>query len=488
MKQKKWYLSTWFISLLFALWVLVIPPIVGIVLLIKEIKFEKRNRKEYFEKGLDQVENVQIKKASLHKEVEEKRTELDKLNEKKKDLKESIRKSEEQLGELDKGTDLKQKINHFQGEIDNLEKIIIAKKEEIVVLDDEALYQSFGFYEPKYGFESSEEYKNELDLIRQKQKDLVKTKTSTNHFEGWTVEGSKKKGQVFNNNNIKLTMRSFNNECDNAIKNVNFSNIEATEKRIKKARETLNRLNKTNRVEIKVDYLALKLDELYLAYEYKQKKEEEKEEQRLLKEQMREEKRVQQEIEREKKKLKKDETHFAQAYKQLEKQFKDADEEMKKDINVKMAEIEESIKALQEELKAVDYREQNAKAGYVYIVSNIGSFGENIFKIGMTRRLEPTERVKELGGASVPFDFDIHAMVFSDNAPALENALHKEFVDYQVNRINPRKEFFRVSMEAIETKVKEKHDKTVEFTRLAQAEDYRKSLQIEKKQEKQGIA
>lgn len=316
----------------------------------------------------------------------------------------------------------------------------------------------------------------------------MKTKTSTNHFEGWTVEGSKKKGQVFNNNNIKLTMRSFNNECDNAIKNVNFSNIEATEKRIKKARETLNRLNKTNRVEIKVDYLALKLDELYLAYEYKQKKEEEKEEQRLLKEQMREEKRVQQEIEREKKKLKKDETHFAQAYKQLEKQFKDADEEMKKDINVKMAEIEESIKALQEELKAVDYREQNAKAGYVYIVSNIGSFGENIFKIGMTRRLEPTERVKELGGASVPFDFDIHAMVFSDNAPALENALHKEFVDYQVNRINPRKEFFRVSMEAIETKVKEKHDKTVEFTRLAQAEDYRKSLQIEKKQEKQGIA
>lgn len=122
MKQKRWYLSTWFISLLFALWVLVIPPIVGIVLLIKEIKFEKRNRKEYFEKGLDQVENVQIKKASLHKEVEEKRTELDKLNEKKKDLKESIRKSEEQLGELDKGTDLKQKINHFQGEIDNLEK------------------------------------------------------------------------------------------------------------------------------------------------------------------------------------------------------------------------------------------------------------------------------------------------------------------------------------------------------------------------------
>lgn len=488
MKQKRWYLSTWFISLLFALWFLIIPLIVGIVLLIKEIKFEKKNRKQYFENGFDQIENVQHKVESLNKKVEEKRIELDQLNKNKKDLEESIRKSEERLGGLNEGTDLKQKMDHLQDEIDRLEKVISAKKEEIVVLDDEALYQSFGFYEPKYGFESSEKYKHELDSIRQKQKDLVKTKTATNHFEGWTVEGSIKKGQSFNNNNIKLTIRSFNNECDNAIKNVTFSNIEATEKRIKKARETLNRLNNTNRIEIKGDYLALKLDELYLLYEYKQKKEEEKEEQRLLKEQMREEKRVQQEIEQEKKKLKKDETHFAQAYKQLEKQSKDADEEMKKEINAKMVEIEESMKALQEELKAVDYREQNAKAGYVYIVSNIGSFGENIFKIGMTRRLEPTERVKELGGASVPFDFDIHAMVFSEDAPALENALHKEFVDYQVNRINPRKEFFRISMEAIETKVKEKHDKTVEFTRLAHAEDYRKSLQIEKTQEKQGIA
>lgn len=488
MKQKRWYLSTWFISLLFALWFLIIPLIVGIVLLIKEIKFEKKNRKQYFENGFDQIENVQHKIGSLNKKIEEKRVELDQLNKNKKDLEESIRKSEERLGGLNEVTDLKQKMDHLQDEIDRLEKVIFAKKEEIVVLDEEALYQSFGFYEPKYGFESSEEYKNELDSIRQKQKDLVKTKTATNHFEGWTVEGSKKKGQSFNNNNIKLTIRSFNNECDNAIKNVTFSNIEAIEKRIKKARETLNRLNNTNRIEIKGDYLALKLDELYLVYEYKQKKEEEKEEQRLLKEQMREEKRIQQEIEREKKKLKKDETHFTQAYKQLEKQSKDADEEMKKEINAKMVEIEESMKALQEELKAVDYREQNAKAGYVYIVSNIGSFGENIFKIGMTRRLEPTERVKELGGASVPFDFDIHAMVFSEDAPALENALHKEFVDYQVNRINPRKEFFRVSMEAIETKVKEKHDKTVEFTRLAHAEDYRKSLQIEKTQEKQGIA
>ena len=129
-------------------------------------------------------------------------------------------------------------------------------------------------------------------------------------------------------------------------------------------------------------------------------------------------------------------------------------------------------------LENIDYREANKRAGYVYVISNIGSFGEGIYKIGMTRRLEPMDRVDELGDASVPFKFDVHAMIFSDDAPTLENALHKAFDDRKVNMINGRKEFFRVSLEEIEKVVKENHEKLIEFNEVPDAEQYRETLKI----------
>ena len=123
-------------------------------------------------------------------------------------------------------------------------------------------------------------------------------------------------------------------------------------------------------------------------------------------------------------------------------------------------------------------REANAKAGYVYVISNIGSFGEDIFKIGMTRRLEPMDRIKELSSASVPFEFDVHAMIFSTDAPSLETALHQHFEKRSVNKVNLRKEFFKVSINEIESFVKENYNNTVEFTKTAIAKEYRQSLQI----------
>ena len=126
----------------------------------------------------------------------------------------------------------------------------------------------------------------------------------------------------------------------------------------------------------------------------------------------------------------------------------------------------------------VDYREANQKAGYVYIISNIGAFGENVYKIGMTRRLEPMDRIDELGDASVPFDFDVHALIFSDDAPALEAALHKAFDNRKVNMINQRREFFRVPLDEIEAVVKKNYDKTVEFIRIPPAEQFRMTQKI----------
>ena len=444
MGKQKWFLSTWFISICFTLSILVVPFFVGLVLLIIQTMENKKVKQEWEDSGFG--DTIKMK---------EQQENLTRLN-----------------------NQLKDQIKQNETNLQKLKKEIQVKKDEIIILDDAILYQSFGFYEPKYSFDNSEKYKNELMKIREKQKTLATNKQATYHSDNWVVDGSKKKGEALNNDNIKMAVRAFNNECDAAIVNVKFSNVDAIEKRIRNAHKQLNKLNKKNKIEIKEEYLSLKLDELYLAYEYQVKKEEEKEEQRRLKEQMKEEKRVQMEIEREKKKLEKDEQHFNNAIKQYEKQLETASEELKAEIEIKLSEINEKLAHIEKEKQVVDYREQNAKAGYVYIISNIGSFGEDVFKIGMTRRLEPLDRVNELGNASVPFNFDVHAMIFSEDAPKLENALHRAFESAQVNKVNPRKEFFNITLEEIAKVVKENHNKTVEFTKLAAAEEYRKSLKL----------
>ena len=139
---------------------------------------------------------------------------------------------------------------------------------------------------------------------------------------------------------------------------------------------------------------------------------------------------------------------------------------------------------IDKEFKDVDYREANQRAGYVYVISNIGAFGENVYKIGMTRRLDPQDRVDELGDASVPFDFDVHAMIFSDDAPRLEAALHNAFADRKLNFVNQRREFFRVSLDEIKKVVKENYDRSVEFVELAPAEQYRESIKLREEAQK----
>lgn len=146
----------------------------------------------------------------------------------------------------------------------------------------------------------------------------------------------------------------------------------------------------------------------------------------------------------------------------------------------KLDEMQTQVSKIDKNLADIDYREANQRVGYVYVISNIGSFGENIYKIGMTRRLNPQERVDELGNASVPFNFDVHAMIFSKDAPALENALHHAFDDRKVNMVNKRREFFNVSLDEIEKVVKENFDGSVEFEKTALAEQYRESLKIKK--------
>lgn len=409
-------------------------------------------------KELSKFEDI----ADLDKEKENILTsikeEKDKFEQEKKQNEDTIKSLEEQIASLTKECE--------------------EKKSQIIELDDTILLQDFGMYSPVYDFANLEMYKGRLDEIRQQQKDMILAKTAASCSRVWTVDGSLSKGQAMTNQNIKQIVRCFNDECDVLISKVKFNNVMAYIEKIHKSADALNRMNTKNAVSLSSDYVELKVQELKLAYEYARKKQDEKEEQRRIREQMREEARLQKEIEEARKDIEKEQKHYANALEKINKQLVSCDDEERNLLLEKKAEIEKHLDELQTAIKDIDYREANKRAGYVYVISNIGSFGENVYKIGMTRRLDPMERVDELGDASVPFKFDVHAMIFSDNAPALETALHHAFENRKVNMVNARREFFNVALDEIEDVVRKNYDKTVDFIKIPQAEQYRESQKI----------
>lgn len=223
-------------------------------------------------------------------------------------------------------------------------------------------------------------------------------------------------------------------------------------------------------------YLDLKVKELRLAFEYQQKKQQEKEEAKAARAEQREQAKVQKELEEQQRKIEKEQVHYQTAYEKILTQI--SSNPSNEDLLQKKNELENKLSDIDRALADIDYRQANMRAGYVYIISNVGSFGENIYKIGMTRRLDPQERVDELGDASVPFKFDVHAMIFSDDAPALEAALHRAFEDRKLNMVNQRREFFNVTLDEIKEVVRKNFDKTVEFVDVPDAEQFRISQKM----------
>ena len=398
------------------------------------------------------------------------------LQEKIRELEQSIQSEQKEIESLDKAIADKQ--NH----ISLLDNTISNKKSEIVSLDDEILVQEFGLYEPYFDFANALDYKEELAKIRSKQKELIKNKTAVSGATEWTVNGSSSKGKKMVSDTQKLLLRAFNTECDELVAKVKYTNFDASLNKIYKSAEAISKLGTIMHISINSNYLDLKIKELRLAFEYQQKKQEEKEAQKAARAEMREAARLQKEIEAQRKKIEKEQTHYQTAYDhllhQIEQNPGNADLLKKKD------ELENQLNDIDKAMKDIDYREANQRAGYVYVISNIGAFGPNVYKIGMTRRLDPQDRVDELGDASVPFNFDVHAMIFSDDAPALEAALHRAFEDRKLNMVNTRREFFNVTLDEIKEVVKKNFDKTVEFIDVPDAEQYRISQKMREHQSK----
>lgn len=397
------------------------------------------------------------------------------------ELQQSILNKKQEIEQLDK------EIKKLTKNKDKLDKAIDKNNEklnslssEIIDANETIVMQDFGLYKPKYNFATSLGYKEKLEETRKKQKDMIKRKVAVTCDTNWTVEGSKAKGTKMTNDTIKLVLRAFNNECEAAINKVKFSNYESIRKRIERSFEQLNKLTSVNKVSITYPYLAEKLDELSLAYEYERKKEEEKEELREQRQKEREEKALQKEVERKKKIIDKDINHYENMISELQEKLKNLTGDEKNHIINQVDELKQKIEEREKEKEDLDYRTTNASAGYVYIISNIGSFGKDVFKIGVTRRLNPLERISELSSASVPFKFDVHALIFSYDAYKLESDLHAYFDKYKLNKVNNHKEFYKVPITKVKEKLEEYKELTVDFTEEADAEEYKQTLAFEK--------
>lgn len=272
---------------------------------------------------------------------------------------------------------------------------------------------------------------------------------------------------------------AFNGKVDSILSTVKTTNIGILEKKIQDAYTLVNMLGVAFRnTRITPEYFKERMSELRWAAAVIALKDKQREEQRAIKEQIREEERARREYERAIRDAEKQEATIKKAIEKATAQLSKANEEQRSQYEAQLLELQTQLAEAEARNQRALSMAQQTRSGHVYIISNIGSFGDDVYKIGMTRRLEPLDRVRELGDASVPFPFDVHAMIFSEDAPALETELHKLFARNQINKVNPRKEFFRLSIAEIREYI-DKKDMQVQWTMKAEAAQYHETLALE---------
>ncbi len=354
---------------------------------------------------------------------------------------------------------------------------IRSQKAELGELETALDLHHFGFYQSHYEFATSAAYEARLTQVRELQKRVLTDKRAVVQSSELEINGSKAEGRKYAQQIIRLVLRAFNGESDSAIARARYNNAVAMEQRIRKAFDAINSYTQSQQIHITPEYLDLKIQEFRLAHEYQEKLQIEKEEQRRIREEMREEEAARRDAERRQSEAEREERQAAQALQKARREMASMVGEQQRRMQEHIAELERQLQEKSDLKQRAIAQAQLTKLGHVYVISNIGSFGEDVYKIGMTRRFIPQDRVDELGDASVPFTFDVHAIIKSDDAPALEAKLHREFNNRRVNMKNTRKEFFRVSLPEIAQAVKAHHGE-FEFVYDAEARDYYETLAI----------
>lgn len=375
-----------------------------------------------------------------------------------------------ELAELATPEGQQRTVNEMNGKIDHLKKAVIeadllrrtaedaadaavsqaAETEQrlaemhadLVITEDAVMLQEVGVYEYRHPMEDSDAYAQRLKNVRVDMKQAVRNKTAvTATTNQWTVDGSEARGRKMINDTSKLLLRAYNNEASVLVDKMRPYRLDASLDKLEQSRRVIERLGeKPMKIAISDKYHRNRRKELELVADWLAMKQQEKEEAKAERERLREEAKARKEIEAEQARLRKEQAHYEQTLQTLRDSGASTEA---------IAEIEAQLNEVAKAVENVDYRAANIRAGYVYVISNVGSFGKRMVKIGMTRRLEPMDRVKELGDASVPFGYDLHALVFAEDAVDLETRLHQHFADSRVNLVNLRREFFYATPEDV---------------------------------------
>ena len=497
-QENKWYLSTWFIAILCACWFLILPAIGGIVLMIMKTLDEKK-QKEANQQIIQQnaqfaAQNAQMNQAmqDMNKTmqdlgVHDHQQSMAKLNQVNAEISES-------LATIDK---LRSDIATLQTKDDKLQKSVatqerkISRAKEIYSSIEYALDNFITADIPYNECRISQSDIEDANLIAPSVilklhcmdiKSLRKAyreneKSIDTLRQQYAIRYTTKANKTI----YDLIVKGLESEMQNVLYNLKYDKLDNGIEQIKDICAKYLKIAAEGNQTIagtltkfigEMEYLFINAAKI--EYNYYVKKEQAKQEQLAIKEQMRQEAEERKAREAERKKVELEESKYENQISSLKEQAKASEGEA-------LAALQARILELQAQLADVTIKKdeiaklQNGKAGNVYIISNLGSFGENVFKVGMTRRINPQDRVNELGDASVPFKFDVHSFIFSDDASGLETELHKRLNDRRVNKVNLRKEFFNVSIDELEELVNEICP-TAEFNRTMLAEEYRQSL------------
>ena len=445
-----------------------------------ELSQKVEDEKFGLEKLLHEKENEKLIKnatlSSLADKIKIAQEELHTLDSQTKELQKIQKEADKTVALLEKATkDIPTK--QFQIDELSIELHELQSKLDLYSRVDE--FVEFGHFEmPAYLYETSYRFAEEIKIVRSRQKKMLETKNAFVCSDQNLVTTYSSLHSAILQNTTKLMLRVFNIECDFLIEKVTPASYTRTLERIEKLANDIEKLSLTLECGFNIDYIKLKFEECTLQYQYKLKKQEEQEEQIAIKEQMREEQKAIQEYERAIKDAEKEERLYTGLLAKAKIELENASESEKAIMAARVSQLEVDLaEALARGERAKSMAEQTKK-GYIYVISNIGSFGEDVYKIGMTRRLDPMERVRELSNASVPFPFDVHAMIYYEDAPKLESQLHKEFNNKRVNAVNLRKEFFNVELEKIRDTVEKITDNEADFKMTVLAEQYNETLRL----------
>lgn len=352
-------------------------------------------------------------------------------------------------------------IAELQAECERLQAQVVETRELV-------LLQEVGIYEYAHPLDTSAQYKEALEALEREIQQCIKSGGAVTGTKKWAINGSEKEGTKMVADFCKLMLRAYNSEADNTVRTLKHYTLKPAIERLQKMRSSISKLGASMKIEITDRYHGLRVSELELTTDYLVKVNDEKEQQRDDRARLKEAEAALRDFEREQARLEKERSHYEAALRALKAKGDTAAAET---AELKLQEIQSAI-------DGVIARAANTRAGYVYVISNIGSFGEEVVKIGMTRRLEPMDRVRELGDASVPFRFDVHALIFSDDAVGLETALHQHFAARRVNLVNAHREFFYATPHEVKDALLALRGSLLSFTEAPEALEWHQSATI----------